>query len=142
MGAGRKRKTDAALAVALACGATLESAAQKAGVSLRTAYRRLADAAFGAQVNEVRAEMVRRSTDMFTAASLSAINTLMTLQDSATSESVRLGAARAVVELGCKLREKTETTARIAAMEGKFETPLSGADRLAGLARAIAVARV
>jgi hypothetical protein len=129
--AGRKRKADAALAVALACGATPESAAQKAGVSVRTAYRRLADAVFRAQVNEVRAEVVRRSTDMFTAAGLSAIKTLMTLQESAASESVRLGAARAVVELGCKLREKTETTARIAAMEGKFETLLGDADRLA-----------
>jgi hypothetical protein len=44
---------------------------------------------------------------------------------------VRLGAARTVVELGCKLREKTETTARIAALEGKLETLLGGADRLA-----------
>ena len=110
---------------------TPESAAQKAGVSVRTAYRRLADAAFLAQVNEVRAEMVRRSTDVFTAAALSAVKTLMTLQESAASESVRLGAARTVIELGCKLREKTETTARIAAMEGKFETLLGGADRLA-----------
>jgi hypothetical protein len=129
--AGRRRKADAALALALACGATPESAAQKAGVSLRTAYRRLADAVFRAQVNEARAEMVRRSTDMFTAAGLSAVKTLMTLQESAASESVRLGAARAVVELACKLREKTETTARIAAMEGKFETLLGEADRLA-----------
>jgi hypothetical protein len=129
--AGRRRKADAALALALACGATPESAAQKADVSLRTAYRRLADAAFRAQVDEVRAEVMRRSTDMFTAAGLSAIKTLMTLQDSAESESVRLGAARAVIELGCKLREKTETTARIAALEGEFETLLGEADRLA-----------
>jgi hypothetical protein len=126
---GRKRKADGPLALALACGATPEGAAQKAGVSVRTAYRRLDEAAFRAQVDEVRAEVVRRSTDMFTAAGLSAIKTLMTLQDSAASESVRLGAARAVIELGCKLREKTETTARIAAMEGKFETLLGGADR-------------
>jgi hypothetical protein len=119
------------LALALACGATPESAAQKAGVSVRTAYRRLADAAFRAQVDDVRAEVVRRSTDMFTAAGLSAVKTLMTLQDSAESESARLGAARTLLEQGCKLREKTEMAARIAALEEQIEALLGGADRLA-----------
>jgi hypothetical protein len=129
--AGRKRKADAALALALACGATPEGAAQKAGVCVRTVYRRLSDPAFRAQVNDVRADVVRRSTDLFTAAGLSAIKTLMTLQESAASESVRLGAARTVIELGCKLREKTEATARIAAVEGNLEALLGGSDRLA-----------
>jgi hypothetical protein len=79
--AGRKRKADAdaALALALACGATPQIAAQKAGVSVRTAYGRLAEAGFRAQVDEMRAQLVRRSTDMFTAAGLSAVKTLMTL---------------------------------------------------------------
>jgi transcriptional regulator of acetoin/glycerol metabolism len=40
--AGRKRKGDAELVLALACGASPENAAQKAGLSRRTVYRRLA----------------------------------------------------------------------------------------------------
>jgi len=42
---GRK-EADEALLQALACGATVETAAQRAGIGERTAYRRLADPEF------------------------------------------------------------------------------------------------
>jgi hypothetical protein len=74
--AGRRRKADAALILALACGATPESAAQKAGFGLRTGYRRLAEPAFRAQGTEVRVELVRRVAGMLMAAGLGAIKTL------------------------------------------------------------------
>jgi hypothetical protein len=135
--AGRKKKGDAELVLALACGASHENAAQKAGVSRRTVYRRLSDPAFRAQVTELRAEMLRRMAGMFTAAGMAAVKTLTTLQDSATSESVRLGAARAVIDLGCKIRENVEVTERLEALEGKLETLLgspepSGTDENCG----------
>ena len=66
--AGRKKKGDAELVLALACGATPENAAQKAGLSVRTVYRRLAEPAFRAQVRDMRTEMVRRMAGMLTAA--------------------------------------------------------------------------
>jgi hypothetical protein len=122
--AGRRRKADDALVLALACGATPESAAQKAGFGLRTVYRRLAEPAFRAQVTEVRAELVRRVAGMLTAAGLGAIKTLATLQESAVSESVRLGAARAIIELGCKVREAVELAERLAAVEARVESLL------------------
>jgi hypothetical protein len=118
--AGRKKKADAVLVVALACGASPESAAQKAGLSVRTVYRRQADPAFRAQVNEVRADMVRRVADVLTAANMLAIQTITTLQQSATSEAVRLGAARSIIELGCKLRETVELMDRLAALEARL----------------------
>jgi hypothetical protein len=121
---GRKKKADATLVVALACGASPEGAAQKAGLSVRTVYRRQADPAFRAQVNEVRADMVRRAASLFTAASMPAIKTITTLQESATSEAVRLGAARGIIELGCKLRETVELMERLAALEGRLESLL------------------
>jgi hypothetical protein len=124
MARGRKKKTDLALLVALACGASPENAAQKAGLSPRTVYRRLADAHFRAQVEDVRADMVRRSSGMMAAAGMAAIKALTTLQESATSESVRLGAARAVLELGCKLRETVDLTERQAVLEGRLESLL------------------
>ena len=105
---GRKKKADTGLILALACGASPENAALKAGVSLRTVYRRLAERAFRAQVNDVRADMVRRMAGMLTAAGVGSLKTLSTLQESAASESVRLGAARAIIELGCKVRESVE----------------------------------
>jgi hypothetical protein len=119
--AGRKKKADDGLVLALACGASPEGAAQKSGLSLRTVYRRLAEPAFRQQVNQVRAEMVRRAAGMFTAAGMAAIKTFTTLQESATSEAVRLGAARAIIELGCKLRETVEMTERMAALEARLE---------------------
>ena len=128
MAAGRKRKADTSLIVALACGASPESAAQKAGLSLRTVYRRLAEPAFRAHVQQLRLEMVRRTDGMLTASGLAAVKTFTTLQESATSESVRLGAARAIIELGCKLRENVELMERLAALETRLETLLKEAD--------------
>ncbi len=124
MAVGRKKKADATLIVALACGATPESAAQKAGLSVRTVYRRQADPAFRAQVNEVRAGLVRRAASLFTAAGMPAIKTITTLQESAASEAVRLGAARATIELGCRLRETVEFMERLAALEAQLESLL------------------
>ena len=124
--AGRRRKADADLILALACGATPENAAQKAGFGLRTVYRRLAEPAFRACVNEVRAEMVRRVAGMLTAASIGSIKTFTTLQEAAVSESVRLGAARAIIELGCKMRESVELTERMAAVEARLDSLLAG----------------
>lgn len=115
--AGRKRKSDLGLILALACGASPESAAQKTGLSLRTVYRRLKDPSFQQQVSEVRADMVRRSAGLLTAAGLSAIKTFTLLLESAKSEAVRLGAARAVIELGQKLRDTTDFEERLAALE-------------------------
>jgi hypothetical protein len=92
-------------------------------------YRRLADPAFHAQVSDARADMVRREAGMFTAAGMASIKTFTTLQESATSEAVRLAAARAVIELGCKLRENAGLMDRLAALEGRLEAILSGPDR-------------
>jgi len=117
---GRKKKADTALVLALACGASPESGAQKAGLSLRTVYRRMAEPMFRAQVNDLRAEMLRRASSMLTAAGISSIKTFTTLQESAESEAVRLGAARAIIELGYKLRESVEFAERLAALEARL----------------------
>jgi hypothetical protein len=89
-------------------------------------YRRLAERSFRAQVSAVRAEMVRRVAGMLTAAGMGSIKTFASLQESAVSESVRLGAARAIIELGCKVRESVELTERLAAVEARLESLLEG----------------
>jgi hypothetical protein len=126
--AGRKRKSDAELIVALACGASTETAAEKAKLNVRTVYRRLKDPAFVAQVNEMRADMVRRTSGMLTIAGFASVKTLTSLQESANSEAVRLGAARATLELACKLREDAEWTDRLAKVEQRLKELLGGAD--------------
>jgi hypothetical protein len=114
--------------MALACGASPESAAQRAGLSLRTVYRRLAEPGFQAQVRQVRGEVVRRAAGLFTAAGMASIKTLTALQEAAASEAVRLGAARAVIELGCKLRDSVELTERLAALEARLASLLGEGD--------------
>lgn len=96
--AGTGKKGDDALVVALASGATVTLAARKAGLSDRTARRRLADAAFRLRVSGARSELVRRAVGKLAGAGALAVKTLRTLAKDATSEQVRLGAARALLE--------------------------------------------
>jgi CheY-specific phosphatase CheX len=113
----RQSRSDEAILMALACGANVENAAQSAGVSASTVKRRLLEPEFLQRLQAMRADMVQRATGMLTAAALESVKTLLTLQTDVTPPSVRLGAARAVLELGVRLRETAELHERIAAME-------------------------
>lgn len=114
------RDCEALLLQALACGATVEVAAQQAGVHKRTAYRKLADPDFKRRVERARAEMVHRAGGVLTAAALEAVRTLCDLQGKDTPPSVRLGAAKAVLELGLKVREACELEERLAELEARL----------------------
>jgi hypothetical protein len=91
-GSGRKN-ADAALALALAGGATVEAAARSAGVSPRTAFRRSADPAFRALVDDFRAETVRQFVGQLSALGTSAVGALGELLQS-EDQRVRLAAVR------------------------------------------------
>ena len=114
-----RKKEDESLVLALACGATVEAAARQCKLHERTVYRRMEDPAFRARVQEARGEMVRRSAGMLTAAAGESVRTLLALQRDPTPPAVRLGAARAVLELGIKVRELADLEARIAALEAQ-----------------------
>jgi hypothetical protein len=110
-----------ALVTALAFGATVENAARKAGIGERTAYRRLADPAFRARVDQARREAVLRTAGMLTGAALGSVKTLVDLQqDVSVPASVRRGAARDVLDLAVKYRETAETEQRLAALEARL----------------------
>ncbi len=94
-GSGRK-KADAALALALAGGSIVEDAARSAGISPRTAYRRLADPAFSARVDELREEAVRQALGRLSALGTQAAGVLQGLLHS-EDERVRLAAVRTVL---------------------------------------------
>ena len=123
MSGGARKNADSALIMALACGATVEASSKTAGISEATAYRRLADPGFRRRIDEARAEMISRAVARLGATSTLAADTLRELLK-ARSETVRLGAARAVLELGAKLREHEELAERIAALEERLgDTP-------------------
>jgi len=114
-GSGRKN-ADSALVAALAGGMTVAAAAAASGVGERTVYRRLEDLDFRQAVSEARARMVENAVGELAAAATAAVCTLRALLG-AESGSVRLGAARAVLELGSRLRESVELEQRVAALE-------------------------
>jgi hypothetical protein len=65
-GTGMQKGADRELLLARACGASVENAARMAGMSERTAYRRLEDPAFLEQLKLLQAEMVQRTAGMLT----------------------------------------------------------------------------
>jgi hypothetical protein len=115
-----RRGADQALLLALACGATVEAAARSVGVSESTVYRRLREPAFRLRLQEVRADMVQRTSGMLTAAGGEGVKTLLALLKEGMPPAVRLGAARAVLELGMKVRETAELAERVAALEAQL----------------------
>ena len=120
-GSGR-HNADVTLVVALASGLSNKQAVQQAKVSERTVTWRLADPAFREQVAAARSETVTRTAALLTAAGTAAVQTLMQLL-SARAESVRLGAARAVLELAVSYREGEQMEARLRALEQHQASP-------------------
>ena len=116
-----RKKSEDAILLALACGATVEAAARQCDLSERTVYRRLKDPAFQARLKQLRTDMVRRTAGMLTAAAGEAVRTLLALQKEPAPPAVRLGAARAVLEIGFKIRELAELEADVRALEEKME---------------------
>jgi type II secretory pathway component PulF len=121
-----RRNVDHNLLTALACGATVEAAARSAGVSESTVYRRLRQPAFSQRLQEVRADMVQRTSAMLTASGMEAVKTLLALQQASTPASVRLGAARAILEIGLKVREVADLERRLSALEQQLSSANPG----------------
>jgi hypothetical protein len=116
-----RRKADKVLLAALGCGATIEVAAHKAGVSEATVYRRLQEPEFIKELQKFQTDIVKRAAATSTAAMTEAIKTFLTLMQPPTPPAVRLGAARAVIDTGVSLRAMADTEQRIAALEERQE---------------------
>ena len=121
-----RRNADEALLAALACGATVENAARTAGISARTAHRRLKEEGFQKRLQDVRADMLQRTVGMLTASGMEASKTLISLLDPSVPQAVRLGATRTILEFGIKLRDSAELSERIAALEAQLAATKPG----------------
>jgi hypothetical protein len=116
-----RKAVDRVLLQTLACGATVENAARKAGVCERTVYRRLEDSAFRRRLQELRTEMVQRTAGMLAGAGMGSVKVLVDLQcDVSVPAGVRRRSARDVLELGLKFREAAELEQRLAAVEARL----------------------
>src|SRR4051812_9726064 len=94
-----RRDVDALLAAALAAGGTYEEAGRSAGVSKSTVRRRMSDVGFRQVVAEQRLELVEILRGRLLTAAPNALQTLCVLADTAPADSVRLGAARVILDL-------------------------------------------
>jgi hypothetical protein len=120
-----RKKREEALLLALACGATVESAAQSVGLGQRTVFRRLADPEFRKRLQSLRGDMVQRTAGTLTAAASEAIRTLLSLLQSMSPAAVRLGAARTILEMGIKMREFADLEERLTTLEEQFASASS-----------------
>jgi hypothetical protein len=118
--AGRGRKgADEVLAGHLAAGLTTAQAAEKAGVSERTARRRLKDPRFCRRVQELKTEAVNRATGILGRSMAGAAGVLTRLLTS-DDERVRLQAARDIIGLTLKARRDEDLEQRMAELERKL----------------------
>jgi hypothetical protein len=115
----RKRAEDSLLA-ALAAGNTVEDAAKAAGLSPRTAYRRLADPQFARRLAQARDELISSALGELVDCASEAVATLRALL-SASDERVRLGAAKSTLEQLLRLRETLMLNQRLAAVERSLQ---------------------
>lgn len=108
----------------------MQDAAGQAKVSERTIYRWLADPTFAGRMESARAELVSRTSGMLTSFGLAACVTLykLMMDDISTPASLRLSAARTILELGARLREVASLEERLARLEASVEDP-AGARR-------------
>ena len=105
----------------LARGASNSEAARRSGVSVRTVHRRVLEPSFRSAVAEARREMIATATGRLASAAESAVETLTGLLDS-ESDSVRLGAARTILDSLLRFREAEELTDRVRELEQAIES--------------------
>ncbi len=92
-----RTNSESLLIAALARGCSQSEAARAAGISDRTVRRRLQDKAFRGKVREARREMLMTTVGALSDAGSAAVRALRQLL-TAESDSVRLGAAKAILD--------------------------------------------
>ena len=95
------------LALELAAGKSVAEAAESAGVSVRTAWRRLSDPAFTEAVAGLRSDMYWAAAGRLADGMTEAADTLRALL-AADDARVRLAAAGKLIDAGLKVREAVE----------------------------------
>jgi hypothetical protein len=107
---------------ALLTNPSLEDAARAVGISRTTAWRWLKNPAVIAQLHEARREAWGRALAMLQEAGPEAVQALREVLRAAESESSKVSAAKAVLELGVKVVELTDLQQRIETLEQVAKT--------------------
>ena len=107
------------LAVAVAAGQTIRAAAESCGCSERQGYRVAASPEFKSRVSEIRSEMTNAAVGELSAAASVAVATIRELLTAENEPSVRLNAAKAILNALGPLSELGELRQRLEALESK-----------------------
>ena len=116
-----RQPDEAKLIEDLARGLSNTEAARRSGVSVRTVHRRVLESGFRFEVAEARREMIATATGRLASAAEGAVETLTLLLES-ESDSVRLGASRAILENLLRFREREELSDRVRQLEEAIES--------------------
>ncbi len=116
--AGRRRKgSEDVLAEAIAAGTPVATAAEAAGMSIRSAYRRLSEPGTAERVREAQQASMTRAVRRLTALHGRALDTLEDLLDGEQPGAVRARAVALVLEARPRLVETVELEERLGVLE-------------------------
>ena len=101
----------------LTAGATVADAARAAGMSERSAYRRLSDRGFRRRLDDAEGEQMRRALARLTALQDRALVTLEQLLDADQPGHVRARAVGIAIDARARLREQLVVEDRLAEVE-------------------------
>jgi hypothetical protein len=113
----KRRCYDEQLALAIACGQTVDEAAAKLGISRTAAYRRLRDSLIRQRVAELRRELTDRTIGTMVEGFVTAAATLRLLMRPSETSAIRLRAAVALLDLGAKFAILAQLEQRVADLE-------------------------
>jgi hypothetical protein len=114
-----KANADELIATALAAGATAAEAATQAKVNPRTVFRRLQDQGFRDRVAELRGQMLSRTLGKLSDGTVEAAEALREMVKEETG-AVRLGAAKALIDLTVKVRESVDLEEQVKELEQRI----------------------
>lgn len=115
------KQADDALVMHLAGGNSVEGAAQLAGVSRATAFRRLQNPEFKQRIADARAEMLDRTFGNLSQGSVEACVVLRNLLLNGSTEKIKLGAAALLLGNVLKVRESLDLAEQVAELKAAVE---------------------
>jgi hypothetical protein len=110
---------DSVLALALATGASVNEAAERAGVDRKTVQRKLADPEFRREVSEFRGEFIAATLGRMADNMTRAADRLAVLLNDA-NPSIQLRAIRTMMSFGLRFRDSVDIAERIHDLEAEL----------------------
>lgn len=106
-----KTKGDTRFVFEMANGQSVKDASAAAGFSTRTGYRRMQQQGWHNAVQEMRAIMIEQALEFAVSNLVDALNTIAKLKETGDSDSVRLGAAKTILDFAAKEMKQVEVKA-------------------------------